>query len=93
MLHRDHGWESVMSDLVTVGNYFDRMGAELAKSILDGSGIQSYVSADDTGGMRPALLTGAGGVRLIVRAEDAERASELLHDAPQEEQANLQEPY
>ena len=73
-----------MNDLATVGNYFDRMSAELAKSILDGSGIQSYVSADDTGGMRPALLTGAGGVQLIVRAEDAARASELLQDTPEE---------
>jgi len=67
-----------VSDLVTVGNYFDRMGAELAKGVLDVDGIESYVSADDTGGMRPSLLTGAGGVRLIVRAEDAERASALL---------------
>jgi len=67
-----------VSDLVTVGNFFDRLGAELAKGVLDVDGIESYVSADDMGGMRPSLLTGAGGVRLIVRAEDAERASALL---------------
>ena len=70
-----------MSDLVTVGNYFDRISAELAKAILDMGGIESYVSADDMGGMRPALLTGSGGAWLIVRAEDAERAAELLRDA------------
>ena len=74
-----------MSDLVTVGNYFDRISAELAKGILDMEGIESYVRADDMGGMRPSLLTGAGGAWLIVRAEDAERASELLQVAPQDE--------
>lgn len=74
-----------MSDLVTVGNYFDRISAEVAKGVLDAEGIESYVSADDAGGMRPALLTGAGGAGLIVRAEDAARASELLQAAPPEE--------
>ena len=79
-------WEGDMSDLVTVGNYSDRISAELAKSILETDGIESYVRADDGGGMRPALLTGAGGAWLIVRAEDAGRASELLQAAPQDAQ-------
>ena len=48
-------------------------------------GIESYVQADDMGGMRPSLLTGAGGAWLIVRAEDAGRAAELLQAAPQGE--------
>ena len=43
-----------MSDLVTVGNYPDRISAELAKAVLDMGGIESYVSAGDMGGMRPA---------------------------------------
>ena len=74
-----------MSDLVTAGNYFDRISAEIAKGILDMEGIDSYVRADDGGGMRPSLLTGAGGAWLIVRAEDAGRAAELLQAAPQDE--------
>ena len=73
-----------MSDLVTVGNYFDRMGAEIAKGVLDAEGIESYVRADDMGGMRPSLLSGAGGAWLIVRAEDAGRAVELLQTAEQD---------
>lgn len=67
-----------MSDLVTVGTFFDRIGAELAQSVLSAESIESYVSADDAGGMRPALLTATGGARLIVRTEDAERVTELL---------------
>ena len=74
-----------MSELVTVGNYFDRMSAEMAQGVLDVDGIESYVQADDGGGMRPSLLTGSGGAWLIVRAEDAARASELLQAAPADE--------
>ena len=37
---------------------------------------ESVVSADDAGGQRPHLWM--GGVRLLVRSEDAERASKIL---------------
>ena len=77
--------EATMSDLVTVGSYFDRMEAEIAKSVLDINEIQSYISADDGGGMRPSLLTATGGARLIVRAEEAVRATEVLQAAMQSE--------
>ena len=43
-----------MSDLVKVSNYFDRISAEMAKGVLDAEGIESYVSADDVGGVRPS---------------------------------------
>ena len=71
-----------MSELVTVGNYFDRMGAEIAQGVLTVEGIDSFVNAGDMAGMRPSLLTGAGGAWLVVRAEDATRALELLHAPP-----------
>ena len=74
-----------MSELVTVGNYFDRMSAEIAQGVLDVDGIESYVRADDGGGMRSSLLTGSGGAWLIVRAEDAARAAELLQAAAPDE--------
>ena len=73
-----------MNELVTVGNYFDRLSAELAKSLLEVDGIDSYIRADDLVGMRPLLLTGSGGAELIVRAEDAGRALELLQVSPPE---------
>lgn len=73
-----------MSDLVIVGNYFDRLSAELAQGILAAEGVASYVRADDMGGMRPSLLTGAGGAWLVVRAEEAGRASALLQTARQD---------
>ena len=81
-----------MSEFTRVGNYYDRVTAELAKSVLDVEDIPSYIQADDTGGMRPYLLTGAGGVWLIVRAEDAGRASELLQGSLQEDSLETEMP-
>jgi hypothetical protein len=81
-----------MSEFTRVGNYYDRVTAELAKSVLDVENIPSYIQADDMGGMRPYLLTGAGGVWLIVRAEDAGRASELLQGSPQKNSPETETP-
>lgn len=69
-------------ELVTVASFGDRVNAELARGLLEMEGIASMVSADDAGGMRPALQL-TQGVRLIVRASDAERAREILEpDVP-----------
>jgi len=62
--------------LVVVGTFLTTMEAELARGALDAADIESMVSADDAGGMRPGLWV--SGVRLLVRAEDAARAAEVL---------------
>ena len=73
-----------MSELVSVGNYSDRFSAEVAQSLLDSEGIDSYIRADDAGGWRPFQLSGAGGAWLIVGEHNAARASELLQAYTQE---------
>lgn len=67
-----------MPDLVCIKTCNNRIEAEMDKSLLESEGIQAMVSADDAGGLRPDLLWATGGVRLLVKQEDAERASELL---------------
>ena len=67
-----------MPDLVCIKTCNNRIEAELDKSFLDSQGIQSMISADDAGGLRPDLLWATGGVRLLVKQEDAERALEML---------------
>ena len=67
-----------MSELVCVKTYNNRLDAELDKSFLDSEGIQAMISADDAGGMRPDLLWATGGVRLLVKDEDAEKALGML---------------
>ena len=63
--------------LVAVGEFLNRIDAELAHTALEAAEIESMVSADDAGGLRPGLWM--GGVRLLVRAQDAERATAVLN--------------
>ena len=64
------------SDLVVVRTYLNNFDAELAKSALEAANIESMIKADDCGGTRPGLWM--SGVELIVRAEDAATAREVL---------------
>ncbi len=64
------------ADLVVVGTFLNKIDAELAQGALQAADIESMVSADDAGGLRPTLWM--GGIRLLVRSEDVERASEIL---------------
>ena len=67
-----------MPDLVCIKTCNNRIEAEMDKSFLNSEGIQAMISADDGGGLRPDLLWVTGGVRLLVKQEDVERAGELL---------------
>ena len=62
--------------LVVVGTFLNQIDADMARAALEAAEIESMISADDAGGLRPHLWM--GGVRLLVRAEDAERAIEIL---------------
>lgn len=65
--------------LVRVHTYLNGFESDLAKSALEAAGIDCMVRADDCGGLRPHLWM--GGVELLVRAEDAKRAEEILGSA------------
>ena len=52
--------------------------ADLVRSVLEGSGIEVFIPDESMATLRPHLLLGTGGVRVQVRASDAERAAELL---------------
>ena len=63
--------------LVTVGTFLNHIEADLAKSALEAAGIDSMILSDDCGGVRPHLWM--GGIRLLVRDDDAQRALEILN--------------
>ena len=65
-------------DLVVVRTYSYRPEAELARSALEANGIVAMVEADDCAGQGPDVGTVTGGVKLLVRWPDADRASKLL---------------
>ena len=67
-----------MPDLVCIKIYNNRPEAELEKGLLNSNGIQAMILADDAGGLRPDLLWITGGVRLLVKQEDAQNALDLL---------------
>jgi hypothetical protein len=65
------------TDLVVVRSFLNKFEAEIAKSALDAANIDSMIKADDAGGARPGMWM--SGVDLLVRAEDAKRAAEILN--------------
>lgn len=65
------------NDLVVLRQYGDELSARLDAMALEANGIPAQVSADTAGGALPSLAL-AFPVRLVVRAEDAELARELL---------------
>jgi hypothetical protein len=66
-------------ELVVVRTFLNKMEAEIAQGALEAANIESMVSADDAGGTRPGLWM--SGVRLLVRAVDAERATTILQQS------------
>ena len=69
-------------ELVVVRTFGNRIDAELAHSALEAAGIESTIVDDDGGGTQPELWL--RGVTVVVRAEDAERAEEILGQADSE---------
>ena len=63
--------------LVVVRTFSDRIEAELAHSALEAAGIDSMLRTDDIAGLRPHMSL-SNGVAILVRAEDAEAASDVL---------------
>ncbi|MET0215092.1 MAG: DUF2007 domain-containing protein [Vicinamibacterales bacterium] len=63
-----------MDDLVVISTFPSEADAQIAKGLLDGAGIESIIRTDDAGGMYP----GIGGADLVVRAEDVQKANDLL---------------
>jgi len=64
------------TELVVIGTFLNQIDADMAQGALEAAHIKSMISADDAGGLRPHLWM--GGIRLLVRAEDAKQASEIL---------------
>jgi len=68
-----------LGDLIAIRTFLNLVEAEIAASALEAAGIPYAINKDDCGGLRPTLWL--SGVRLLVRPEDADAATEVL-DAP-----------
>ena len=69
--------ETAEFELVTVRTFTNEAEANIAKGALEAFGIDCMITRDDCGGLRPHL-TLTGGLRLLVRADDAARAAAVL---------------
>jgi hypothetical protein len=73
----------VSDAIVVLRKYADELEARLAATILEANGIPAQVLADTAGGAYPSMAL-LYPVRLLVRAEDATVAAEIL-DTPADE--------
>lgn len=53
--------------------------AEITRGRLVSEGIEAIITKDDVGGMYPSLQQ-TGGVKLLVRKEDEDKAREILEE-------------
>jgi len=68
-------------DYVTLRTCPDVHTANVMRSVLAGSGIDALIPHETFASTFPHLLAGSGGVRILVRVVDLERAGELLQQA------------
>jgi hypothetical protein len=80
------------SDLVVVQSYGTEGEAEVAKGVLEASGIDAMIQADTAGRMREHLAWSGLGHRVLVREEDAVAARSILA-LPQSEDLVLLQKY
>lgn len=74
-----------MSDIVEISKFSGEFEAQVAKAHLESVGIAATMVTDDAGGAFPNLSMLEGGVRLIVRSEDAEAATKALRTMGEDE--------
>jgi Putative prokaryotic signal transducing protein len=70
--------ENIPSAPVVIRRYRDLLDASAAKSILDSAGIESFLSDENMVRMGWFYSDLFGGIKLLVREEDAESARKLL---------------
>jgi hypothetical protein len=80
------------SDLIVVQSYGTEGEAEVAKGLLESSGIDAMIQADTAGRMREHLAWSGLGHRVLVREEDAAAARSLLA-LPQNDELVLLQKY
>jgi Putative prokaryotic signal transducing protein len=72
--------EYELSKLVTIETFSSAWEAQLARASLEAEGIDAVIADEHFLRLYGALTSTLGGVRLQVRPEDADRASELLRN-------------
>jgi hypothetical protein len=72
------GTEAESPKVVMIRRYRDMPAASIAKSILDSAGVECYLSDENVIRMDWPISNALGGIKLLVREEDAEVGGNLL---------------
>jgi hypothetical protein len=64
-------------DLVLADSYSNQVEADVARTALEGSGIETFTSGDDLGGEAPYIAFNRG-IEIFVRRDDVEAAKAVL---------------
>lgn len=75
-------------DLVTVRTFQNYFTAQITCTKLQSAGINCYLSDSSTATVAPFLSTAIGGIKLIIREEDAEEVNKLLEKIDEEYRMN-----
>lgn len=74
-----------MSKIVEIARYSSEFAGQTAVARLHAVGITAHMLTDDAGGAIPSLTLLTGGVRVVVRSEDAAAARTALEELPEDE--------
>jgi len=69
-----------MKDLVLIKTFLSKHEAEIAKGLLEDQAIEAVISLDDVGGHLPEFALISGGIKLLVKEEDIQRAKSILNE-------------
>lgn len=64
-----------MADLICIKRFADRHDADVAKSVLDANGVESFIQSDDAGGMYPFMTEQ---IQLLIKKTDIQTAKKVL---------------
>lgn len=69
---------SGQSMLVVLRTFSDNVEAYIAKGVLESNGIVCILNDEIMSSVYPLTLTSIGGIKLLVRREDLDKAEEIL---------------
>lgn len=79
-----------LDETVVLRTYAGEALAHIAASALGSEGIEAHIQKDDCGGAYPSLQM-SGGVRLLVRPADLERAEKILDEMEAEDSGKVEQ--
>ena len=76
-------------DFIIINRYQNYIDANIAKGVLEAAGVESWLQDEFTVTIDPILTHAVGGIKLLTRKEDAEKALTILQQLKEEQKSRL----